>query len=243
MFRSFAITVRPLNGITDETINAYAKWFEKLDYAFAVTEKEGHERHLHAQIWTDVAKAKGDITKQVERICVRTISDWTQAQKKVLRGGIKIAYSDWYLDYLAENDLKIDDPNIIYSKTPDNTYSFYPTEEEQDKVKTISNAVDPRFTDLEFKCLEYLDKHSLPINLKTTARFLCDAMFNSRTIKVMMHQRDRCSLATSLYAFISKSNDTDLFINKSAVEKREDQKFEELKNKILNYNFENSDTE
>lgn len=243
MFRSYAITVRPYNGISDKTIDAYVKWFEKLDYAFIAIEKEGWERHLHAQIWTDVAKAKGDIIKQVERICVRTIDDWDQAQKKVLRGGVKIAYSDWYLDYLAENDLKIDDPNILYSHLPENTYDYYPTEEEQDKVKTISNAVDQRFTDLEFKCLEYLDKHSLPINLKTTARFLSDAMFSDRTIKVLMHQRDRCALATTLYAFISKSNDTDLFISKSAVEKREEQKFLELKNKILNYQFDNSDTE
>lgn len=237
MFRSFAITVRPRDGISDTTLAAYQKWFEKVDYAFVCTEKEGVERHLHAQIWTDSPKAKGDIVKQVERISERTINDWDQAQKKVLRSGIKIAYSDWFLDYLAENELKDTLCDTLYEKLPQNTYAYYPTEEEQEKVKTTANAVDPRFTDLEYKCNDYLNKNNLTLTIKTIARFLCDAMFISRSIKVLMHQRDRSALATALFAFMSKSINVDLFINKSAEEKKEEEKFNKLQQQILNYQF------
>ena len=248
MYRSFAVTVRPRDGISDTTISAYLKWFEKLDYAFVCTEKEGVERHLHAQIWTDTPKAKGDIVKQVERICERTINDWDQAQKKVLRGhgnksGIKIAYSDWYLDYLAENQLKEILCDILYDKPPENTYPYYPTEEEQEKVMTTANAVDPRFTDLEYKCNDYLTKKDLTLTHKSVALFLCDAMFNSRSIKVLMHQRDRTALATALYAFMSKSTNVDLFINKTAEEKKIDKKFKDLQLKLSNFTFSDDESE
>lgn len=241
MFRSFAITVRPRDGVTDKTISAYLKWFEKLDYAFVCTEKDGVERHIHAQIFTDNAKAKGDITKQVERICERTICDWDQSQKKVLRQGIKVAYSDWYLDYLKENELKDNSCNILYEKLPENTYPYYPTEEQQEQVRTTANAVDPRFTDLEFKCNEFLTLRGISLTPKNVASFLADAMFNLRTIKVMMHQRDRTALALTLHAFMSKSSNVDLFINRTAEEKKIDKKFLALQEQLQNFNFDTDD--
>lgn len=250
MYRSFAITVRPRDGVSDNTISALLKWFQKLDYAFVCLEKEGHERHLHAQIWSDTPKARGDIVKQVERICERTIDDWDQAQKRVLRGnagekkgGIKISYSDWYLDYLKDNELKEMVCNTIYEKLPVNTYPFYPTEEEQEKVMTTARAVDQRFTDLEFKCQDFLKIHDKPLTQKSIALFLCDAMFSSRTIKVMMHQRDRTALASALFAFMSKSSNVDLFINKTQEEKKLQSKFDALQLKLQNYTFDTDDSE
>ena len=221
-FRSFALTIRPRDGISDDTIAGLSKWLSKLDFAVAVLEKEGIERHLHAQIWTNQPKAKGDIIKQCERICIRTIPDFQNdgAAKKVLRGGIKIAYSDWYLDYLCENDLK-EEPNIIIESPPTNTYDYYPTEEEQEAVQRVTNAVDPRFTDLEVKALQFFEKRSLGCNKKNVATFLADAMFVSRTIKVLMHQRDRVSLALSLYAFMAHSCDTGMFINETKEDRKD----------------------
>lgn len=243
MYRSFAITVRPRDGISDTTIAAYLKWFKKLDYSFVCLEKEGVERHLHAQIWSDIPKAKGDIVKQVERICERTINDWDQAQKKVLRQGIKITYSDWYLDYLKENELKEIVCNTIYEQTPENTFSYYPTEEEQEKVMTTANAVDPRFTDLEYKCNEFLALRGVALSHKTVALFLCDAMFSSRSIKVLIHQRDRTALATALYAFMSKSSNLDLFINKTAEEKKLQSDYEQALKRFGNFNISDDDDE
>lgn len=226
MFRSYCITIRPRDGITDTTIDATKKWLSKCTYAVAVLEKSQHERHLHAQIWTETPKARGDICKQMQRICERTIQDWDTAQLKVLRSGVKIAYSDWYLDYLVDNDDK-EPPNILIENPPQFSMNYYPTEEEQENVQTMKTAVDPRFADLEIKCRDYLGER--PITERTVASFLADAMFNSRTIKCVTQQRDRVALAKTLFAYMSKSTDIYLFLTKD----KEQIKFEKLSNDIL----------
>lgn len=224
MFRSFCLTIRPRDGITDTTIDATKKWLTKCEYAVAVLEKETNERHLHAQIWFSATKARGDICKQVQRICERTIPDWDTAQLKVLRNGVKIAYSDWYLDYLVENDLKTT-PHIIVNNPPEKTMEYYPTEEEQENVQKMKSAVDPRMAELEIKCLEYLEKKGLKdITMKLVAEFLADAMFVSRTIKCILQQRDRKALCTTLYAYMSRKKDIFLFMDKT----KEDEKWEKL---------------
>lgn len=222
MFRSFAFTIRPRDGITDTTIAAYHKWFKKLDYAFVVLEKEGHERHLHAQVWLTKPRAKGDIIKQADLICLRTIPDWAAdgSQKKVQRGGIRVAYSDWHLDYLSQNDLKIDSPNIILDNQPNNTYEYYPTEEEQESVKQLANAVDQRYFALEQKCSKYLEDQDKSLTHKTVASFLNDAMFNSRTIKVIEDPRRRNQVCYTLYCYMLKSSDIYNFIPKDPAQKK-----------------------
>jgi hypothetical protein len=154
------------------------------------------------------------------------VRDWDTAQLKVLRSGVKIAYSDWYLDYLVDNDDK-DPAHIIIDNAPQLTMNYYPTEEEQADIQTMKTAVDPRFADLEIKCREYLGERS--ITEKTVASFLADAMFNRRTIKCVTQQRDRIALARTLFAYMSKSSDIYLFLPKD----KEQIKFEKLSNLIL----------
>lgn len=232
MFRSFCITIRPRDGITDETIDAVKKWLPKCDYGFAVLEKDGVERHLHAQLWFEKERARGDINKQVQRICERTIKDWDNAQLKVLRSGTRIAYSDWYNDYLAENENK-SSPNIIFNNIPDKTLSYYPTEEEQENIQTLKTATDPRFADLEIKCLAYLQNSIYPITIKSVAEYLAYAMFKEKSMKVLLHQRDREALCISLHAYMTKSTDIYLFLKKT----KEDIKYE----KTLEYIKKNLD--
>ncbi len=210
-YRSWCITIRPRDGLSDKTLEAAKKWLSKLTYSFAVLEMQNEARHLHAQIWFDEAKVRGDICKQIQRICERTIDDWDDAQKKVLRNGVRIAYSDWYLDYLAENDLK-NSPNIILENPPDRTLDYYPTEEEQQNIQTMTTAVDPRFASLEIKFNDWVGERE--ISLKSVSQFLAIQMFQDRTIKVLLHQRDRKALAVSLLAYVQKSNDIYLFMDK-----------------------------
>ena len=162
----------------------------------------------------------------------------------VLRDGICIAYSDWYLDYCADNSEKIDEQfDGLYSRLPDDTYPYYPSDEEQEKTMTMAHAVDKRFTDLEYQCKDYLQTKCLSLTTKNVALFLLDAMFNTRTIRVLIHQRDRCALATTLYAFMAHSDNTELFINKTAEEKKIDKKFEELKSRLENFTISDDESE
>lgn len=212
MFRSFCLTVRPRDGISQKTTDETIKWLHKCTYAFAVLEKEGHEKHLHAQIWLDKPRARGDICKQVQRICERTIEDWDASQLKVLRQGVRIAYSDWYLDYLAENDLKTT-PNIILDNPPtQKSLEYYPTEEEQANRQAVANSVDPQFSKYEIDYLEWLGDS--PITQQSVASWLLYSCVHTRTIKLPRLQRDREALCIALYAYVSKSTDIYLFMKK-----------------------------
>lgn len=230
MFRSFCITCRPRDGISDSTIEGILKWLHRHpNYACAVLEKTAEERHLHAQLWYDEPKYKGDITKQLKRICISTIPDWDPAQTKVLASGTKVAYNDWYLNYLYENDLK-ESPNIILDKPPSCTDSYYPSEEEQDRVQRVAKASDPRFQSLEegFRASR-LDSTTTP-TLEDIARYLYRSMFCDRSIRVVTQQRDRTALALSLYHYMLQApegqEDTNLFITQSAEERRMDRNIE-----------------
>lgn len=236
-YRSYCLTVRPRDGITETTISQIKDWLRKCDYGVAVLEKEHEARHLHAQIWLNKPRARGDICKQIQRICERSIDEWDRAQLKVLRQGVKIAYSDWYLDYLTENDLKLDEPNIVYYSPPDYPMSFYPTEEEQDEIQSLKTAVDPRFCKLEQDYRKWMrEKGVVWVTQKSVSLFLADAMFVSKTIKVILHQRDRKALATCLFAYASCDDSRWLFEDK-------DKELKETEKILSNLNIQPCHTE
>lgn len=212
-YRSYALTIRPLLGLTSATEDAIIKWINKLDYAFMAIEKKDEARHAHIQVWFETPKARGDICKQLQRICERTIEDFDEAQKKVLRNGVKIAYSDWYLDYLADNEDKQgqEKGDVVYDKPPQQSLQYYPTDEEQEKAAAMSNAVDPRFAKLEIQFYEWLPE-GRTIDRVTVAAFLAWAMFKRRLIQVKIHSRDRIALAESLFLYVTESENTDAFL-------------------------------
>jgi hypothetical protein len=237
-YKSFGITVRPRLGITDVTIDAIKSWLAKQNHAVAVLEMEDEARHLHAQIWLDEGRTKDDVGKAVKRICERTIEDWDAAQSKVLRQGIKIAYSDWYLEYLVDNDDKgNDDTRIVINNPPDKTEQYYPSEEEQEAVRLCSNAADPRFFKMEQDALKYFESRQLDITIKNVAKWLCYVMFEERTMKVLVNQRDRTAVCKTLYAYMTKSNNIELFLEKTVEEKKLDKKLQDIQDMVDTYEF------
>lgn len=129
--KSFGITVRPRNGITNDTLDLCVEWLNKQDYAWGCIEVLNDDlstRHLHAQIWLDEPRARGEVRRSIDRICERS-TDWDSEQKKVLSKGIKMCYSDWYMDYMRGKD-DFDESCIVADKTPANADSFYPSAEE-----------------------------------------------------------------------------------------------------------------
>lgn len=241
MFRSFGITIRPRDGITDDCVKNVVKYLNRHpQYAVAVLEKEDTERHLHAQVWYDDPKYKGDIKKQLVRIVSNSklVHEWDLPQKQHTIF-VKIAYKDWYNDYLLENDLKIDSPNILINNPPLETDGFYPTQDEQDKVQAIATSVDPRFAKLEQDCLVYLNGSA--ITLRNIAVYLSFAMYVERSIKVVIHKRDRTALAQSLYAYMKKEINTEMFIELTPEEKKENEKFKKVEKMLQNYKFAESE--
>lgn len=232
-FQSYCLTVRPREGLNSRTLDKLQKWLLRLDYSVAVLEMEGEARHLHAQIWLNTPKPRGDINKQLQRCLEDTIENFDEAQKKVLRNGTKIAYSDWYLDYLTDNSDK-DPPTIIINNPPMATLGYYPSEREQDECRQRVSAVDPRFADLEIKFKHWQEmSNRYDLSEPNVARFLCYSMFQERTIRVLTQQRDRTNLCKSLYAYLAQSGDIELFIPKSRDEIKRDKRLEECMNYII----------
>ena len=139
-YKSFAFTVRPKNGMTDELQRKLLVWLKKQDYGFAVTEMESEARHIHGQLFTKTPRTKGAVQLSLERIQEKVDPDWDPASKKVLRRGVKIAYNHQFV----EEYLNKEDSTIIYNSPPEEEAEYYPSEEEQQKVKDASNAVDKR---------------------------------------------------------------------------------------------------
>lgn len=232
MFKSFALTIRPREGINDQTVEECCKFAKKFSFSFGALEKtkDIQTRHLHLQIWSDEPKRKADIAKQLQRICERTIDNWDNAQLKVLRSGIKIAYSDWYLDYLVENDEKIETDEIgeiIINNPPEKSMDYYPTEDEQEALKNKINATDPRFHQMEVELKEFLKDDTDTLTMNKVASFLAHSMYVKRTMKVIIAKRDRISLCESLYNYASMSTDINNF---KSIDKKHEIYCEQLKN-------------
>lgn len=207
-FRTFAITVRPQNGFQAETEQAFIKWFQKQHHAFAVIEKEGVERHCHAQIFYEDPKSKGDLNKQLSRLCSRTIKDWSPAEERVLKRGTKVAYNDdWMDEYLAKED------NIIFNNPPEDTSQYYPSIEEQQKVKASADAVDKRFHTwaTDFKESEFYDEDD-ETNLIMVAKFLAHQMFVAKKYPVVVEKRKRVEYTKCLWMYISESKKVEEFL-------------------------------
>lgn len=214
MNKSYCITVRPLGGLTPDTELAIVKWLKMQPHHFSCAEKTDEARHLHAQIWFEEPRARGDVCKAIQRICERTIPDWNEAQKKVLRYGVKIAYSDWYLDYLSDNEAKTGTELgiILTDSPPEITLGYYPTEEEQQLLKDTANAVDKQLFKYEQQFLLWAETIAPPYSKAQIATWLCNQMFVSRTIMVVRDPRLRKNLCISLHAYVNKSTDPALFL-------------------------------
>lgn len=201
-YRSYCLTIRPRGGITDDTLKRVITWVEKQSYGFLVVEMESEARHAHAQVWLLEPRTRGAICTSLVRICEETISDWDAAQKKVLRNGVKIAYSDWYLDYLADNDDKEDSPDIRVENPPVITNEFYPTEEEQLSQVRRRSAADQRYFELNEKLIDWLRRREHDsITLYTVADFINDAQFGEKTIPVLKDRQTRMNTAKNLWFY------------------------------------------
>lgn len=200
--KSFGITFRPKNGMTDKCEEALIKWLGKQDGAHAVSEMKESARHIHAQVWIKEGRMKGEISTAMARIGERTIDGWDSTQK---RYGIciKICYNDWYNNYTLDNEDKSEEPEVIYDNVPDITHDFYPTEEEQESLKNKVNAVDKGMYNLE---MMYFETHSAEekVNIKDIQAFMADMMYNSRRIQVIVDRKRLNDMCRGLTHYINK---------------------------------------
>lgn len=227
--KSFGITFRPLKGMTEKCEQAIVTWLGKQDGAHAVTEMEGECRHIHAQIWIKEGREKGQICTAMQRIGERTIVDWNQQQTTVLRKGIKLCYSDWYLDYCVTNDNKIEEANILIDNVPELTMGFYPSEEEQEALKNKVHAVDKKYHNLLEKWNVYAAENKIEeISIRHTQTALAYWMYVEKSLHVIEDPRRKAWTVRELFNYVKGTGGWQTCATVSEItEEREFQKLKE----------------
>lgn len=197
-FKAIAFTIRPKDGVKDDGVieNKVIKYLKK-HHGFLVAEKEGVSRHLHGVIYFEKPKRKRDFY-----LVLKGYQEEEQGaelhynEERVLKGGLKIAYNDdFYTEYTNKED-----SILIYDNLPDDTNSYYPSEQEQQKVKRKSNAVDQTYNHL-LELWEESGRTELTEN--SVKIFMYEMMYVKKQIKVIEDKKKFNQRCISLYHYIN----------------------------------------
>lgn len=201
-YKSYAVTISTVEDVENELQKRLVKWLKKQDFAYGVIEHDSQGvRHAHFQVWyNEEGREKGTIKKPLKNI----IEKYAPLSKPHIAIKIKIAYNDdWLEEYLQKDIIE-----LLIDNVPSGTDEFYPSQEEQEKVKNQSNAVDQRFHRYKVDFKEWWDKPAeVPINKSDVARFLSDMMFRSKKYPVIIDKKNRVNISTSLYLYLNEKID------------------------------------
>jgi len=196
-FRSFAFTVRPKDGVkeNDEIEINLIKYLAKHN-GYLVAEMEEEARHLHGQIYFEKPKRKYDFNKVLigyqEAELERQLN---AAEIRVLKGGTRIAFNnDFYTEYTNKPD-----SYLLYDNMPKNPEEYYPSEEEQEKVKNRAHAVDKTFNRLR----EIYTEDPCPIpHIDNVRKWFYKQMYIKKTIAVIEDKKKFNQRVNSLFHYL-----------------------------------------
>ncbi len=202
-FRSFAFTIRPLEGVPENgqleksVIDYVAKY-----KGFVAAEMEDTSRHLHGQIFFEKSKRKHDFNNKLSEFCHKGIQDWTPHQDHVLRSGTEVAYDDnWYLEYCNKPDTQ-----VLLHAMPEKSIDYYPSKEEQASVMARAHAVDKTFHHLkELYDNDPVVVHNVKLGSPSQSHireWLYEQMFVKKTIRVIEDKRKFNQRAEALYHYL-----------------------------------------
>jgi len=194
MYKSYAFTLRPRNGVAENSpIEQKAiKLVEKYN-GFLVAEKEQECRHLHGQLFFPAGKRKYDLAKVLIKVQFGAFTP-DPAETRVLKQGIKIAYSDdFYTDYTNKPD-----SIMLTDKFIENSQDFYPSEDEQEKVRNRARAVDAKYHHLK----ELWDEDPQEFNQRNITLFLYRLMYVDKKINVISDKKCFNQTAKSMFNYI-----------------------------------------
>lgn len=199
--KTFCVTVRPKLGICDKRVKMYHDWAMKQDGCYGVLEGEGIERHLHLQLFFKEPRTKGDVNKAIQRIYERL--DVEPNEIRVLRQGTKFAYDMNFIETYLQKD---DDSVVVCDKIPDDTRSYFPTEEQQARIRSASSATDKYYYDLSVKCSDFIkDKYVCGLqDICQVQHYFGWAMYKERNMRVISDPRILGRTIRSLYRYMRR---------------------------------------
>lgn len=201
-FRTFALTVRPLDGITDKQISTMAKWLKKsCDYYHLVTEKTGSARHLHTGFILRESRTRSNVLSKI----LNLHKDLTATEKSVLRSGLRIMYNwDFVNSYLDKDD----DTVVIESCLPEvgHVESFFPPKPVPAEA-TKSKKCSLYYHELEAMWYKYTTP-GYEVNTINARHFLFRVMYSERCLPVIRDDKQIVQTARHLVRWLNKSTES-----------------------------------
>lgn len=200
MFKSYGITIRPKIGIDDNLLKKIDKSLDSFDHHFIVAEKEGVERHIHAQIWNNVSLRKGDLKKKLTRICEK--EEWWDVYHKRYCIDINICYNDWLDNYCIDNETKGDPVEIISRGDPELTEIYYPSKKEQEFIINKSRSKNLKYFELKHKLINdplYIQEYW---EFNHTAKWVLDQMYQKDELIIIECHKRRKEFIKSFHWYL-----------------------------------------
>jgi hypothetical protein len=195
--QSFAITVRPLDGITETQIQKFLKWTKKqCDYYHVITEKTMAERHIHAGLFMKVPKTRSNVSTDLMRL----FKDLSDVEKSVLRKGLKIMYNeDFILNYLNKGD----DTVVVASSLPEEGHmeSYFPPKPEV--LESRAKKCSAYYHELEKLWYEHRTP-AYEVTTITTRDFLFEVMYDKRVLPVIRDDKQIIQVSRHLTRWLNK---------------------------------------
>lgn len=212
-YKSWCITIRPKGGvgIGSPLEIAFDKWIKKCKGGAYTFEKEGAERHIHAQVFYDEGKLKQNIKKGLIRHVQNenTDPDWSPSSAKVLGGGIRIAYNGNFIENYMAKDLQ--GGAYPYINIPEDEESYYPSQEEQKTVKEDAQSRNPFM--LKIKRIWIAECVGITPTPISVAKFL-QRLFVEDRIPYLLNKRSRIEQRDGVLNYILKCKMGDLYMTK-----------------------------
>lgn len=195
--RSYAITIRPRFGVTDDQVKKFDSWVRKnCDYYYVITEKDDDARHVHAGIFLK----KHEILSNLCLRLTRLFKELDHDEKTVMRDGVKRMYNgDFMSSYMAKQDATV----VISKNLPEESTLEDYFREVQPPQKKGPSCTDPYYGNLEKLWFQYKRpiEESNPVNLR---HFLMRMMNVERVIKVIADNKKIFQLSCALSRYINK---------------------------------------
>ena len=199
VFKTFAFTIRPLDGVTDEHVSSTMAWCRRnAQYYHIITEKSGSQRHIHAGVFLKKERSKGDVCKML----LNLFRALTPQEKSVLRQGVKIMYNWDFISVYLDKD---DETEVIGSNLPEKSSleSWFPPK----PVSTVEGKT--RKCSIYYHELEALwYKHqpvTAEVNTVVARDFLFKMMYSLRVLPVIRDDKMIVQTARHLVRWLNKA--------------------------------------
>lgn len=199
--KSYALTFRPRDGVTDDQLKTFVKYVKKVsEFYHVVTEKNMAERHIHAGLILKKAMKRSNVVTQL----LRMFPELSIAEKSVFRQGIKIMYNEDFIRRYCDKD---DDTVVIESHLPEAgcMESYFPPKPAL-RDPTEKKKCSLYYHELERLWHEYVPPHT-ELNTINARKFLSKMMYSERCLPVIRDDRSIVQIARHLVRWLARTED------------------------------------